>query len=127
MEKWLDRYPPDKKILVEKKTGSDPGKVKHPKGLKRLRTEQAEETLDLHGLTGRDVPEELGLFIARCRRRRIRKVLIIHGKGLHSDRGSVLKPIVLGYLENHPDVLDFGKASVRDGGDGASWAVLKGS
>lgn len=85
----------------------------------------AQDVLDLHGLNGREAREELGRFIRSMRRRSLRKGLVIHGKGLHSPEGSVLAPLVHEYVEMSSEIVEFGRASRRDGGSGATWFILR--
>lgn len=55
---------------------------------------EPEEQLDLHGFTAREAEERTAAFIERARRYRLRTVLVITGKGLHSPQGPVLKDTV---------------------------------
>ena len=43
-----------------------------------------EAYLDLHGLHQDEARERLDGFITDCKRRGLRKVMIIHGKGIHT-------------------------------------------
>ncbi len=84
-----------------------------------------QDTLDLHGLNGTEAREALGGFIRSMRRRKLRKALVIHGKGLHSPDGSVLAPLVREYMEMSVEIGEFGRAGRRDGGSGATWFILR--
>lgn len=64
----------------------------------KRRVPEPEEQLDLHGFTAREAEERTAAFIARARRFRLRTVLVITGKGLHSPQGPVLKDTVEGIL-----------------------------
>ncbi len=53
-----------------------------------------QDRLDLHGCTGSEAELKTEHFLARARRNRLKTVLVITGKGLHSPEGSVLKDVV---------------------------------
>jgi DNA-nicking Smr family endonuclease len=96
--------------------------------LKRMRrgAYRIEAQVDLHGLTleaGRQVLRE---FLAAAIARRLRVVRIVHGKGMRSgQRGPVLKQAVNGMLRRTGAVLAFTSAGPRDGGTGATLALLR--
>jgi DNA-nicking Smr family endonuclease len=96
--------------------------------LQRLRRGQLPigAELDMHGLTTAGGRDELVEFIGRSRNRQIRCIRIIHGKGYGSrtDR-PVLKNRLNTWLRQHPDVLAFCSAPVRDGGTGAVYVLLR--
>ena len=120
----LNDYLPDKKVFAEKEK-TVPEKNRSGISRKRLGTMPVQDVLDLHGLIIQDAEFELDVFMKSCRKRRIRKVLIIHGKGLHSDGGPKLKKFVIEYLSGHPDVLEYNQADLRQGGAGATWVILR--
>jgi DNA-nicking Smr family endonuclease len=94
----------------------------------RVRTEKTRGGLravvDLHGLTEGDAGREVRRAFERCAGAGIRRVLLIHGQGLHSDasQGPVLGRLVRAMLENElrRSVRDFRTAAPRDGGEGAT-------
>ena len=99
-----------------------------PQTLRRLRrghwVVQAE--LDLHGLTSAEAREMLVEFLNHCRRRGVRCVRIIHGKGLRSkNREPVLKQKVAHWLVQRQEILAFCQARRFDGGSGAVVVLLK--
>jgi DNA-nicking Smr family endonuclease len=99
------------------------------KVLRKLRRGQygVQRELDLHGYTVALAQQELRDFIAECRRRRIRCVRIIHGKGRRSgNRGPVLKTRVDSWLRRWDEVLAFCSARPDDGGTGAVYVLLRG-
>ena len=66
-------------------------------------------------------------FLARCLRRGLRCVRIIHGKGLRSkNREPVLKQKVANWLMQREEILAFCQARRADGGGGAVVVLLKG-
>jgi DNA-nicking Smr family endonuclease len=87
---------------------------------------RAEDTLDLHGETVDAGIAKLREFFARANRTARRCVLIIHGKGTHSDHGAPLREAVLaemlGALSGF--VHAFSTASPADGGEGATYVML---
>jgi DNA-nicking Smr family endonuclease len=96
--------------------------------LRRLRRgdwhTQAE--LDLHGLTKIEAKHELVEFLHECKRRGVRCIRIIHGKGLRSkNREPVLKQHVRHWLMQRDEVLAFVQARPVDGGSGAVMVLLK--
>jgi DNA-nicking Smr family endonuclease len=85
-----------------------------------------EDTLDLHGLKREEALENLKDFLRKASQEGTRKVLVVHGKGLHSEKGKpVLKTAVEQELRRLTFVETFGVAQRRDGGNGATWIVLK--
>lgn len=84
--------------------------------------------LDLHGLTVVYAQENLDKFLLECRRRSLRCVRLIHGKGTRSDGGQpVLKCKVNYWLRCYPEVLAFTSAPSWAGGTGALYVLLRNS
>ncbi|SFV87325.1 Smr domain protein [hydrothermal vent metagenome] len=80
--------------------------------------------IDLHGYTIEEACEALPDFIYRHQFDRY--VRIVHGKGYRSKGGlSKLKTQVVRFLEAHPQVLAFHSCSIKNGGTGAVFALLK--
>lgn len=82
--------------------------------------------LDLHGFTGDEVDEELDGFLEEGYRKGWRCVKIIHGRGLRSVRGPVLKDAVARRLagRHRKQVIAFVSARQCDGGLGALYVLL---
>lgn len=81
--------------------------------------------LDLHGLRRDEARERLALFVHEARRRGLRCVRVIHGKGNGSPgREPVLKSKVRGWLVQKQDVIAFTQARASDGGTGALLVLL---
>ncbi|HNV48272.1 MAG TPA: Smr/MutS family protein [Spirochaetota bacterium] len=74
------------------------------------------DEIDLHAFHPRDVKALLGDFIEHAIAKRYRSVRIVHGKGQ-----SVIKSIVIAFLENDPRVATF---SDQAGNWGATIAQL---
>jgi DNA-nicking Smr family endonuclease len=88
---------------------------------------RVEETLDLHGETVARGIELLHAFLATASRTR-RCVLVVHGKGTHSDHGAPLREAVLTELLGACSgyVHAFATAAPGDGGEGATYILLRG-
>ncbi len=123
MDEWLDMYPPDRNMQYRKET---PDRVIIHTEKKRLARMEAQDSIDLHGMTGKEAMKELKGFLESAKRRGYEKVLVVHGRGLHSPGGrSVLRPLVKAFLEKSPLVKSFGNAKGTLGGRGASWILLR--
>ena len=93
--------------------------------LRQGRFEIADE-LDLHGMTLANARLAFAGFMARDGRiRRQCCVRIIHGKGLRSKEGPVIKRQIQAWLQAHPDVLAYSSCRPGDGGTGALYVLLK--
>ena len=90
---------------------------------RRLLRKKPDDVIDLHGLSQDEAWNALDEFFSRCSSMGFEKVLIIHGKGNHSDSEGVLKEVSRKFIERCP----FAGASGRNstGGRGATWVLLK--
>ena len=82
--------------------------------------------LDLHGMTQAQAFEALAVFMQRCAKTGQRHLLIITGKG--RDGAGVLRAQLknwLGQLPQAPAILALRPASVRHGGAGAFYVLLR--
>ncbi len=96
--------------------------------LKRLKQGHIpwEEGLDLHGYTIDDARDELSRFIRTARNRKMRAVIVVHGKAYsQSGKQPLMKSYVNEWLRRMPGVLAFTSAQDRDGGAGALYILLK--
>ena len=78
--------------------------------------------LDFHGLgvlTPREITQKVDEFIQASQHAGHNKLLIITGKGLHSQNGAVIKPTVQKHLSSHPEVKSVLTARRDRGGQGA--------
>ena len=95
-----------------------------------LRREQPriDATLDLHGLREAVVEDRLARWLREQHKKGVRRVLVVHGKGLHSSDGvAVLRDAVIRVLETSiatPIVLAFASAPPALGGTGAMLVEL---
>jgi DNA-nicking Smr family endonuclease len=87
-----------------------------------------EETLDLHGETVEQGRQQLRDFLAAAHRIGRRCVRVIHGKGIHSEHGAPLREAVLAELlgELSGLVHALSTAAPADGGEGATYVMLRG-
>lgn len=96
---------------------------------RRLRQGKLEitEELDLHGLNLKQAKQVLLDFIQLAYPMEGCCVRIIHGKNNRSRSGeiAVMKQYVNHWLIQHPRVLAFHSAQLRDGGTGSLYAILK--
>lgn len=85
-----------------------------------------QDTIDLHGFTQEEARKTLNDFVANARRRGLRKILIIHGKGIHSGAGDgVLSGLVRKFIESDSRLGQFGCADKTMGESGATWVVVR--
>ena len=95
-------------------------------------------SIDLHGYTLAHANREIFNFINQSYLDGIKKLIIITGKGLHSENEknpyvsidtSMLKYSVPEYVKNNKDLMNkiykFGEAEIKDGGTGAFYIFLK--
>ncbi len=82
--------------------------------LRRLKRAEfaIEDELDLHGLNERVAENALRSFLAEARDAAHHCVRIVHGKGLHSAQGPVLKSVVERVLSLRADVLAYASAPI---------------
>ena len=88
-----------------------------------------EETLDLHGQTVETGKQQLREFLVAAHRIGRRCVLVIHGKGTHSEHGAPLREAVVNELLGDLSGLihALATAAPADGGEGATYVMLRGN
>ena len=123
MEYWLNRYGTvDKDKIAEES-------LERTKQQDReyVLNMKPEAYLDLHGLHQDEARMRLDSFIADCKRHGFRKVLIIHGKGIHTHgTDPVLGELVRRFIETDPLCGSSGHPKNKaEGGSGATWIILK--
>ena len=124
--------PPEVKLVVEgdgqRYTARAPG-VSHAQIAELRGGRRAEATLDLHGENVATATAQLRQFLIESRRLGRRCVLIIHGKGLHSEHGAPLREAVLAELIGPASGLirAIATASPSDGGEGATFVLVRGT
>jgi len=98
--------------------------------LERLRAGEysVQRTLDLHGLVSEEAEEAFRSFVTDAIQNRICCIKIIHGRGLKSKRGPVLKGKLKGWIVraiHRRWVVAFCSARMSDGGPGATLILLR--
>ena len=96
------------------------------------------KSLDLHGYTLDEANKKVESFIIDCFDQKVSKVIIVTGKGLHSQNDKdpyiskqfgILKNSVPDYIKNNPSLMTKIKsitdAEIEDGGSGAFYVFLK--
>lgn len=123
MEVWLRRYGTiDKDRLAEE--NEERSKQQDRNYLINMKPEAF---LDLHGLHQDEAEQKLTAFVNTCIHKKLRKILVIHGKGNHT-KGTdpVLGEVVRKFIEYNPYCGMSGHPKNReDGGTGATWIILK--
>ena len=84
-----------------------------------------EASLDLHRQTKQLARTSVGVFLTDCLQQQKRCVQIIHGKGIRSPDGPVLRKMIKNWLLQVPDVLAFCPSPPTLGGDGATLILLR--
>ena len=96
------------------------------------------KSLDLHGFTLDEANKKVEGFIKDCFDQKVSKVIIVTGKGLHSQNDKdpyiskkfgILKNSVPNFIKNNPGLMTKIKnitgAEIADGGSGAIYIFLK--
>ena len=96
------------------------------------------KSLDLHGYTLDEANKKVESFIIDCFNQKVSKVIIVTGKGLHSQNDKdpyiskkfgILKNSVPDFVKNNPSLMvkikSITDAEIRDGGSGAFYVFLK--
>ena len=79
-----------------------------------------EDWIDLHTFSPKEIPDLLNDYLSECHRAGLKKLRIIHGKGI-----GVQREIVRTILKKCPLVDTFFQAPPEEGGWGATIALLK--
>lgn len=121
MTEWLRRYGVvDKDAAAEKAAEEERSKDRS-----WLLDMPYEAQIDLHGLTAEEAALRLDQFVGECYKRGIRKILIIHGKGNHSEDMPVLSGMVRSFVERDYRLGESGHPDKKDGGKGATWVIVR--
>lgn len=122
MEAWLRRYGTIDKDKIAEETEQRIRQTDH----NYLRSMKIEASIDLHGLHQDEAEGRLNSFIADCKRRGLKKILIVHGKGIHSNgTDPVLGELVRKYIEHDKRLGMSGHPDRNMGGNGATWVIIK--
>lgn len=122
MEMWLRRYGTvDKDAEADEYTENN--KMHDRAYLKEMRPDAR---IDLHGLTRDDAWAKLDSFVGDCVKRDFVKIMIVHGKGLHTTGSDpVLGPMVRSFIEQDKRLGTSGHPDKNYGGAGATWVIIK--
>jgi DNA-nicking Smr family endonuclease len=121
LDLWLNRNGVmDKDTEDDVRPGVSPGERRS-----RLLRRRADAEIDLHGLTRDEAWETLENFFRAGRQQGFEKLLVIHGKGNHSDGEGVLKETTRQFIEACSFAGESGHAPAAGGGRGATWVLLK--
>lgn len=122
MEAWLNRYG----TVDKDKINSDADEKRRMQSREYLHKLRCEATIDLHGLTREEAWSRLNLFVGDCKRRGLKKIMIVHGKGNHSQSGeSILSPMVRTFIEQDKRLGESGHPNAKDGGSGSTWVIIR--
>ncbi len=127
--KILDKWEKEKKsAFIDKdrilSSGQNQNKSKLHR-IKDLKKMKPQDKLDLHGFTASEAETELEIFLNNSKKKGLKKVLIVHGKGIHSPNGPVLKDTVKTYLRRCSFTGMTGTPEQSLGGSGAVWVIIK--
>jgi len=120
LDKWISGHG------IENKDIEDIDKpVSAQEKRRRLRNKKPDAELDIHGKTRDEAWQELEVFFGDAKEKGFEKIVIIHGKGNHSPGESVLKRVVMDFIERCPFAGESGRGKAAAGGEGATWVLLK--
>jgi DNA-nicking Smr family endonuclease len=120
LDKWISVNGIQNKD-VEEKDRQDGAQEKR----RRLRNKKPDAELDIHGKTRDEAWQELDVFFNNAREKGFEKILVVHGKGNHSQGEAVLKRVVMDFIERCPFAGESGRGKAASGGEGATWVLLK--
>jgi DNA-nicking Smr family endonuclease len=124
--------PPEVKLVVEgdgqRYAARAPGVSKQQIADLRAGKLHVEQTIDLHGETVEAGVQQLRETVVGAHKIGRRCLRIVHGKGTHSEHGAPLREAVLGELlgELSGFVHALSTATPADGGEGATYVILRG-
>lgn len=104
-------------------------KQAQPRRMKQVERGQLvpESEIDLHGMNIEEATQKVHFFLSNSIFQGFRTVLVIVGKGLHSENGPVLRKAIEKLLYEASDqVIEWGVAPRRYGGEGALIVFLRG-
>ena len=117
IDEWLKKHP----VIDKDKQVKSKKKIKK----KKSRYKTYDRVIDLHGYNKEEAYSVIRKEIEFARVHHLRKILIIHGIGIHSKEIPVLKDLVTKIAKSNKNVEDFHPAPLKDGGEGATVLYLK--
>ncbi len=122
-QRWSEQSDEDR--AIEKSLKSERARSV-PRTIVELRALEPEATLDLHGLTVLEAEKASADFLREAAQRKLDKVAIITGKGLHNDKGySLLRDAALAQIRLSGIVREAYTPKERHGGSGVIWIIMK--
>ena len=121
-EAWLRRYG----VIDKDKIAAEEAERNRTRSQFYVKNLPIEAKIDLHGLTREEARDTLTIFVGDCIKRGLRKILIVHGKGIHTTGSDpVLGEAVRKFIEQDRRCGRSGHPDRRMGGSGATWVFLK--
>jgi DNA-nicking Smr family endonuclease len=119
---WMNRYG----VIDKDKMADETAERAKFESRSYLAETRIEARIDLHGLTAEEARSRLDSFVGDCQHRGIRKILIIHGKGIHTTGSDpVLGSVVRDVIEEDSRLGMSGHPDKRQGGNGATWVIIR--
>ena len=113
---FFDKDAAAEKLLAQKQSQS----------LSYIQKLPPQDRIDLHGMTQDEAWKALNDFVAAAKFRGLKKILIIHGKGIHSAGGEgALGKLVQNFIERDQRLGASGSADKAHGGKGATWVAVR--
>ncbi len=121
-ELWLRRYGTVDKDAMEEES-REREKFQSRSYISQMK---CDSRIDLHGLTRDEAWACLDAFVGDCERRGFKKIMIVHGKGIHT-KGTdpVLGEMVRKFIEVDKRLGTSGHPESNQGGKGSTWVILK--
>ena len=112
--------------IYDKDAAAESSRRDSARSRRHLRAKKADASLDIHGLTRNEAWSALERFFENAKAEDMKKILVIHGKGLHSKGDAVLGGTVRDFIEHCPFAGESGREKGASGGSGVTWVLLKG-
>jgi len=111
--------------VVDKDADAEESAVSASERRRRRLAKKSDASLDLHGLSRDEAWVALEDFFRAGHQQGFDKLLIVHGKGNHSNGDAILKRAVRDFIEHCPYAGESGHGTAAEGGNGATWVLLK--
>ncbi|MDR2096243.1 MAG: Smr/MutS family protein [Treponema sp.] len=111
--------------VYDKDAAAEEEAAGHGERRRRLMSKKPDAIIDLHGLTRDEAWKDLEDFFREGVEMGFEKVLVIHGKGNHSDGEGVLRNLCRKFIECCPFAGESGYGTSAMGGKGVTWVLLK--
>ena len=95
LDQW-EKLNKNRKLTIDKEADSKTGTKRN-----HIEKDQLDALIDLHGLSMQEAEEELTIFMRQAKKNDCHKLLIIHGKGIHSNGDPVLSHLVQNFLKKY--------------------------